>query len=178
MSQDTGWHGYYPQDGWVENNKINSDDQYLLQEEQFRKWHNIEYIFTEKGLSIALTLTKTSDATCTEKGYERWTEACSICGTIESNPTPPLGHDYEKIEKSEPTCTKAGYEEHYQCKRTGCTQWAVDGEPQITKATELQDGKVDETCTRCPEGTTGHLKTTEIAMASDITLAETSYEKW
>lgn len=271
MSQDSSWHGYWPNEGWVENNKIKDDDQYLLREDQLNKWHTIEYIFTENGLTIvldgdpvvaqpdkagsmknilgtlsngqlrlganagnsrdvnefigyidnvkltplkqhthvgkngnALTLTKTSDATCTEKGYERWTEACSICGTIESNPTPPLGHDYEKIEKSEPTCTKAGYEEHYQCKRTGCTQWAVDGEPgedgnipkkeidsptiqirklghaygepQITKATELQDGKVDETCTRCPEGTTGHLKTTEIAMASDITLAETSYD--
>lgn len=269
MSQDEGWNGYWPADGWVEDNKIDSNDHYLVEEQQFNKWHNIEYIFTEKGLTIALdgdpvvaqpdkaesmkqvlgkmsegqlrlgsnagknggnyfkgymdnvkltpikshthigadgkelTLTKTSDPSCTEKGYERWTSPCATCGTIESIATPALGHDYEKVERSEPTCTKAGYEEHYQCKRTECSQWAVDGEPgedgkipkkeidssdiqirkldhaygepQITKATLQQDGKVEKICTRCPEGTTGHIKTETIYMASDITLAETSY---
>lgn len=52
MSQDDKWNGYWPADGWVENNKIKDNDLYLLQEEQLRKWYTIEYIFTENGLTI------------------------------------------------------------------------------------------------------------------------------
>lgn len=138
------------------------------------------------------------EPTCTENGYVQKGQ-CSECGVIVEEIIPALGHKYGELEaETEATCTRPGYEAHYECERSGCGKWAVDGEDgkkkevesdeikidalghdyehtSTKKATPEEDGSIVETCKRAGCSGTGHTRTTNIPKASDITLAGTEF---
>ncbi|MGN0532237.1 MAG: leucine-rich repeat protein [Eubacterium sp.] len=65
-------------------------------------------------------LVNSVDATCTEEGKNEY--ECS-CGYKKADYIEPLGHNYEFVEKTEPTCDWHGYTKYY-CNR--CEQYFYD----------------------------------------------------
>ena len=106
-------------------------------------------------------------ATCeTKEIQEAQCSRCDVTQTREKPNSEPLGHDYQKVEAKEATCTEPGNIEYYKCSR--CTKLFVDEEgakKEITadKVVTTKDHEYGElieevpaTCTE--EGTKAHYK--------------------
>ncbi len=136
-----------------------------------------------------------TEPTCVLPGSRRM-PACKVCGVIETQEIPALGHDVDSlIPAKDATCTEQGNIAHYKCKR--CSGFLVSGDDGLKqvgssdiktaakghtyvdtitkKATATEDGVIKSVCSACPEDTTGHTKTGVINKASNITLEKTSY---
>ncbi len=57
------------------------------------------------------------DATCTEAGDKVYT--CLVCGMTKEEHIDALGHDYQDVEKLDPTCTEPGHKAGRRCTRCG-----------------------------------------------------------
>ena len=135
-----------------------------------------------------------TEPACTTAGVKRL-PACTICGQVPMEIIPALGHDYgELVAATEATCSKTGMKEHYKCARCngyGQMVSADDGTSKIeevsrptlvidkiphtyttatTKATASANGVIKSVCGVCQ-----HTETEVIYMASNITLAGTSF---
>ena len=141
--------------------------------------------------------TVTKDPTCTEEGSR--TASCSACmGAYATKITETIeatGHDLNKTEAVEATCTDKGNIEYYICSTCGKyysdnqgnteiaeDSWIIDatghsyGEWEITKeATCMEDGSKERTCSTCKEveketiAATGHSLTKTAAKAATCT---------
>ena len=110
-------------------------------------------------------------ATCEEKEIqEAKCSRCDVTQTREKPDSEPLGHDYQKVEAKEATCTEPGNIEHYKCSR--CTKLFVDEEGGTKKEIPAEEvvttkehnygellAEVPATCTE--EGTKAHYKCSE-----------------
>ena len=110
-------------------------------------------------------------ATCEEKEIqEAKCSRCDVTQTREKPDSEPLGHDYQKVEAKEATCTEPGNIEHYKCSR--CTKLFVDEEGGTKKEIPAEEvvttkehnygeliAEVPATCTE--EGTKAHYQCSE-----------------
>ncbi len=109
-------------------------------------------------------------ATCEEKEIqEAKCTRCDVTQTREKPDSEPLGHEYQKVEAKEATCTEPGNIEYYKCSR--CTKLFVEvegvkNEVTADKVVTTKDHEYGElieevpaTCTE--EGTKAHYQCSE-----------------
>ena len=84
----------------------------------------------------------TAEPTCTGRGEKTFTCQNDLSHTY-TEPIDPLGHMPEKVEAKEPTCTEAGYREHYECSRDNCGALFLDeaGKTTTTEAALVVEAK-------------------------------------
>lgn len=82
------------------------------------------------------------EPTCTSTGI--LTKKCKICGHIEEEELPKLGHNLTHREGVEPTCTKAGSREYWHCSLCGryfidekCETYVDPDDIELAKTTHM-----------------------------------------
>ena len=107
----------------------------------------------------------TTPATCTTEGVKTFKCTVNGCTKTKTEPIEMLGHDLEKVDAVDPTCTKGGNIEYWQCQREGCGKLFSDseGKNELEKVTldmlghDFEDAKVEDynaekhvyLCNRC-----------------------------
>ena len=106
--------------------------------------------------------------TCTAAGYTTYT--CGTCGdTYQADEVAAAGHKYVTVPGTAPTCTTTGLTDGEQC--SVCQEWKTKqttiaalghtygGWTVTTHATCIADGVRERECSKCAEGTEGHVDT-------------------
>ncbi len=97
--------------------------------------------------------TVTKAATCTASGTQM--RECEVCGEVENDVIPVLGHDLVHHNGQAPTCTQKGWEEYDTCSRCDYTTYAEidalghDYQSVVTTPTCTEQGYTTHTCSRC-----------------------------
>ncbi len=124
--------------------------------------------------------------TCTTGGYTD--EDCSRCeATRQTNVLSELGHDYQVSEVVAPACTTGGYtdEDCSRCEATRRTNelpaagHSFGGWETVKVATEVNDGKDERRCVRCPVTEVRFISSTSyvnLAVIKEEFNADTVYE--
>jgi len=94
--------------------------------------------------------------TCTQSGQQHRSYSADGVTSQEYEDIPALGHDYQLVSDTPPSCTKAG-ERTYRCTRCGATKTESYGAALghdykavvTTPATSAHEGLMTYTCTRC-----------------------------
>ena len=132
----------------------------------------LEHSYTEEVVTAA---------TCTNKGLKKFTCANSGCNDGYTEEIPKLGHQYALRNGKDPSCYEEGWNDYYQCTRSGCglcfanendtnaivlESWMIgagklekvdhDYNSVVTAPTCLEEGYTTYTCQVCPEETEGH----------------------
>ena len=127
--------------------------------------------------------TVTVEPACTETGEKSHT--CIICGMVETEVIPALGHDYNSV-ATEPTCTEQGYTT-YTCTRCGDSYvddyvdakghtWSDWTETKTPTCTEK--GEEERVCSVCKEKETHEVEALGhdyIAVVTEPTCTEKGY---
>lgn len=136
------WTPFFPGDGWLEGNNVNSDFDFFNKAENAHKWYTMAYIYTNEGLTITVNgvpaVTYRDTAGKMEEILKNMSKGQLRLGkgvvedyegfvgymdNVTIKPVAPHKHSYEEGQEpvvvTEPTCTTPGSQRMPACKECG-----------------------------------------------------------